>query len=79
MAQVQNDYSKKMSQTPSEQSIWIVVENFGRIDADRLEQVRQRLQDVARDLLQPDYEAQCPTARAGIAESSKLRIFTQER
>lgn len=69
---------KHMSQTPSDQSIWIVVENFGRIDAERLEQVRKQLQDLARSMLQPDLEAQRPTARAGIAESSKLRIFIQE-
>ena len=78
MVHTQNDHSETMSQTPSEQSVWIVVENFGRIDTNRLEQVRQRLQDVAREMLQPDYEPQRPTARAGIAETSKLRIFTQE-
>ena len=79
MVPAQNDYSKRMSQTLSEQSVWIVVEDFGKVDADRLERVRQRLQDVARQMLQPEYEGQRPIARAGIAETSKLRIFTQER
>ena len=86
MAFIQSRYEPGQRATPEKLSIWLVLDDV-RIDDDgKLKELKDRLKQEARRLLNESIDhnvtystAPARSVKAGIAETDKLQVIVRER